>query len=152
MLGSKLNIVSKRGRWWRPGNSQSFLRLKCVNSASSWTPFRHKTITWTNVDLPSVWCNGIHLRAISQEIHESPITKLNLKITYLRFHSNLTGTNELTHKRQPRGCMGYILCLVQAHCVAFITRKVSPNPQNRHPIIRLWARNMTCLLWVRTLI
>ena len=33
--------------------------------------------------------NNIHLRAISQKIPQPSITKINLKITYLKFHSNL---------------------------------------------------------------
>ena len=39
--------------------------------------------------------SGIHLRAVSQEILEPPITKISLKIGFLKFHSNLPGANEL---------------------------------------------------------
>ena len=34
---------------------------------------------------------------ISQEIHQPSITKISLKMTYLKFHSNLPGANELIH-------------------------------------------------------
>ena len=39
--------------------------------------------------------NDVHIRAISQEMTQSSIAKIHLKITYLTFHSNFTGTNEL---------------------------------------------------------
>ena len=47
----------------------------------------------TNVELSSARPSDIHLRAISQEI--SSITKIGLKFTYLKSHSNLSGVNEL---------------------------------------------------------
>ena len=37
----------------------------------------------------------IHIRAISQKMPQPSITKIWLKITYLNFHSNLPGANEL---------------------------------------------------------
>ena len=55
----------------------------------------HQAITWTNVDLSSVRFSDNHLRAISQEIPQSSITEISLKITYLDFNSNLPGVNEL---------------------------------------------------------
>ena len=39
--------------------------------------------------------NDIHIRAISQEMPQKSITKIHLKITYLKFHSNFPGANEL---------------------------------------------------------
>ena len=39
--------------------------------------------------------SDIHLRSISQEIPQPSITKICLKITYLNFHSNSPGVNEL---------------------------------------------------------
>ena len=59
--------------------------------------WRHQAITWTNVDLSSVRFSGIHLRAISQEIPQPSITKIHLKITYSKFHSNFPGANELSN-------------------------------------------------------
>ena len=61
-------------------------------------PVRHQSITWTNVDLSSVRFSGIHLRAISQKIHQPLISELVWKLTYLKFRSNLPGTNELSCK------------------------------------------------------
>ena len=57
--------------------------------------WRHQAITWTNVDLSSVWSSGIHLRSISSEIPQPPFTKVSLKITYLKLNWNLPGANEL---------------------------------------------------------
>ena len=36
-----------------------------------------------------------HMRAIRQEISQTSITKIRLKITSLKFHSNFPGANEL---------------------------------------------------------
>ena len=57
--------------------------------------WRHQAITWTNVDWSSVKPNGIRIRAIRQEMPQTSITKLCLKTTYLKFHSNFPGGNEL---------------------------------------------------------
>ena len=48
-------------------------------------------------DLPSVRSSCIHLSAILPEIPEPSVTVISLKITYLKFCSNLLGANELTH-------------------------------------------------------
>ena len=53
-------------------------------------------ITRTNVDLSSVKSSDNHLWAISQDIPQPSITKIILKITYLKFHSNFPGANEWT--------------------------------------------------------
>ena len=55
----------------------------------------HQAITWTNVDLSSVRSSGIHLSAISTEIPQPSVTEISSKITYLNFHSNFPGANEL---------------------------------------------------------
>ena len=47
--------------------------------------------------LSSVTSTDIHLRTISQEIPQPPITKIRLEITHLKFHLNLLEANELTH-------------------------------------------------------
>ena len=54
-----------------------------------------QAITRANVDLSSVRASDNYLRAISQEIPQPLITKISLKVTYLKFHSNLPGSNEL---------------------------------------------------------
>ena len=59
------------------------------------TAWQHWAITWTNVDLLPVKSNDFHLRAISEEIPQPSLVKHTLKITYLKFHSNLPGANEL---------------------------------------------------------
>ena len=51
-------------------------------------------ITWTNVDLSSVRSSRIHLSAILQEIPQPPVTEISLKITSLKFCSNLPGAKE----------------------------------------------------------
>ena len=52
---------------------------------------------WTNVDWSSVKSSEIHLRAIPYEILQPLITKISMKITYLKFLQNLPGANELTN-------------------------------------------------------
>ena len=54
-----------------------------------------QAITWTNVDLSSIRSSVIHLRAILQKISQPTMIKISLKITYLKFRSNLPGVNEL---------------------------------------------------------
>ena len=53
------------------------------------------SITWTSVDWSSVKSSDIHIRAISQGMPQPLITKICLKITCLKFHSNFPGANEL---------------------------------------------------------
>ena len=55
----------------------------------------NQSITWTNVDSSSEISRKIHLRAISQELPYPSITKISLKIIYLKFNWNLPGANEL---------------------------------------------------------
>ena len=59
--------------------------------------WRHQAITWTNVDLSSVRSCGHHVRAISLEMPQSSVTKIYLKITCLKFHSNFPGANALKY-------------------------------------------------------
>ena len=46
--------------------------------------------------LSSLRSREVHLRAISLEISQPSVTKINLKIIFLRFYRNLPGANELT--------------------------------------------------------
>ena len=55
----------------------------------------HQAITWTNVDWSSVKSSDIHIRAISQEMPQPSVTKILLKITYLKVYQNLPLANEL---------------------------------------------------------
>ena len=40
--------------------------------------------------------SDIHIRAISQEMSQPSVTKIRLKITYIKFYWNSPGANELT--------------------------------------------------------
>ena len=52
-------------------------------------------IDWlTNVDWSSVKSSDNHLRAISQKLPQPSISKISLKITYVKFNSNLPGDND----------------------------------------------------------
>ena len=62
--------------------------------------WQHQAITRTNVDWSSVKSSDIHIRAISQEMHRPPITKICFKIICLKFHSNFPGDNELNTSRR----------------------------------------------------
>ena len=59
--------------------------------------WQHQAITWTNIDWSLVKSSDSHIRAISKEMLQPSITKIGLKITYIKFHSNFPGANELTH-------------------------------------------------------
>ena len=53
---------------------------------------------WTNIDTSLIWFTDIHLSAISQEIPQPSITKISLKITYLKFDKNFSGGQIFTIK------------------------------------------------------
>ena len=55
--------------------------------------WRHQAITWTNIDWSSVKYSDIDI--ISKEMPQPSITKIRLKMTYLKFHSNFQGANPL---------------------------------------------------------
>ena len=57
----------------------------------------HQAITWTNVDWSPVKSSDIDIRAISQEVPQPSITKIRLKLAYLKLHSNFPGVNELMY-------------------------------------------------------
>ena len=81
-------------------------------------PFLDDALFLTNVDFPS-------------------IPKISLKITYLNFHSNLAGANELTHW----GCVMHI-------CVSNLTIISADNglsPDQRQAII--WTNHGILLIW-----
>ena len=42
--------------------------------------------------------SDIHIRTILQQMPQPSITKIRLKITYLKFHSNFPGVNELRNR------------------------------------------------------
>ena len=61
--------------------------------------WRHQVITWTNVDSSSLRSHDVYLRAISLEISQPSVTKISLKIRFLRIYCNLSGANELINKQ-----------------------------------------------------
>ena len=70
-----------------------------LHSLKEWRfAWRHQVITWTRIDLSSLIYTYIHLRAISQDKIQSLIGNIGLKISYLKFQSNLPGANELKNK------------------------------------------------------
>ena len=73
--------------WWQGSRSTLVQVMACCLTA--------QTITWTNVELSSLWSSDVHLRAISFEISQPSVTKISLKIYFLRFYWNLPGANEL---------------------------------------------------------
>ena len=52
-------------------------------------------ITWTNVDLLSVWSLGIHFKELSLDHVKIPISRTMLKIAVFKWHLGLPGVNEL---------------------------------------------------------
>ena len=55
--------------------------------------------SWANVAWSSAKSSDIHIGAISQEKPQPSITKIHLKITYLKFLSNFPGANKLNDDR-----------------------------------------------------
>ena len=110
MFWKKNCLFSPRSLGESPPESSSHLRIMawcktCLDSLTHCglvTPYgdrdlsqQHHAITWTNVDWSSVKSSDIHIKAISQEIPQPSVTKICLKITYLKFHSNFPGADEL---------------------------------------------------------
>ena len=74
---------------------------KAPNPPTHW---QDQAITWTNIDWSLVKSSDSHIRAISKEMPQPSITKIGLKITYIKFHSNFPGANELkseSHSEAP---------------------------------------------------
>ena len=55
----------------------------------------------------------IHLRAVSQEVLPPSITKFSLKITFLKFHSNLPGSNELNNLSLHQRFQDQLICIMK---------------------------------------
>ena len=90
-LGSRsqwVNSLMPSDAIWRhrSGSTLAQLMACCLMAPSHYL---------TNVDLSLVRSSGIHLRAISSEIPQPSLTKINLKIIYLKLNWNLPGLNEL---------------------------------------------------------
>ena len=102
-----LNSLWPSDAIWRQRSGSTLARVMacCLKAPSH---------SWTNVDWSSVKSNDIHIRAVSQEMPQLSITKICLKITCLKFHSNFPRANALNQS-------GLI---------------ISPNPMNRE----LWIK------------
>ena len=81
----------------RPRDAICWQRLGSALAQAMVVAWRHQAITWTNVDLSSVRSSYIHLMAISPKIHQSSMTKINMKITHLKCHYNLSGAIALKY-------------------------------------------------------
>ena len=92
--------------------------------------WRHQAITWTNVDLSSVRSSRIHQRVISQETPQPLIIKINLKINYLKSHSNLQGANELTF---------LLLYRYYSHITHYFFMRVSHQERNIWYLVHTWV-------------
>ena len=80
--------------WWRHiWRHRSVSTLTQVMACCLMAP-RHYL---NNVDLSSRRSSDIYLRAILQKISQPPTIEISLKITYLKFYSNIPGVNEWTH-------------------------------------------------------
>ena len=89
--------------------------------------------------ISSIRSSDIHLRAILQKIFQPPIFKISLKITYLKFHSNLPGVNEL------KG-------LTTSHhtCVLSVLHQVIDFPYGTPRTIGRWFMCLDCHHWETT--
>ena len=88
------------------GNAQDNYPLYEFENHQSKITTTSPWVQWVNSFWPSdtIWwqrsgstleSSDIHIRAISQEMPQSPITKIRSKITYPKFHSNFSGAIEL---------------------------------------------------------
>ena len=72
--------------------------------------WRHQAITWTNVDLASVMCCGIHLGTILKEMLTMANLNMRLKIISWRSQPHLPGAKELNHFiSKARHCVRHII-------------------------------------------
>ena len=79
--------------------------------------WQHQAITWTNIDWSLVKSSDSHIRAISKEMLQPAIAKMGLKITYIKFHSNFPGANELKSENHSEAtCSRHFKLHVQVVC------------------------------------
>ena len=74
--------------------------------------WRYQAITCTSVGLSTVSSSNIHLRAVSQELPQQSINKISFKFAYLKFRSNLLGTNGL---QMPKLTLSSIPRMIHPH-------------------------------------
>ena len=81
----KFNLLWPNDALWRHKSRSTLAQVMAWCQAT----------TWTSAELSSVSSSGIQLSVIWPAIiHPSSTTKINLKITCLKFYSNLPGANE----------------------------------------------------------
>ena len=78
-----------------PSDARHMATLISVKISSGNVLLIDQAITWTNVDLSSVRSSDNYLWPISQDIPQPSTIKIRLKVTYLKFHSDLPGASEL---------------------------------------------------------
>ena len=83
--------------------------------------------------------NDIHIRAISQEMPQSSITKICLKIIFLKFHSNFPGANELNKIsfKSARGQWVNWLAYGRGTCLALVQALACCRVAPRHHLARV---------------
>ena len=84
------NTLWPRHAIWRHRSGPT---LAQVMACCLMAPSHYLTQCWLIINEAS----DHQLKAISQEIPQPSITKVSLKITYITFHANLPGANELNH-------------------------------------------------------
>ena len=113
--------------WWHRYGSTLAQVMACCLMATS--------LTCTNVDISSIRSSDIQLRAVLLEIPQPSITKINFKITHLKFHLNLPRAKELMrhqhrtqHTIEAWGSLWYVLCAISYIGGGLISRQIPPKP------------------------
>ena len=120
--------------WWcRSGSILAQVMACCLTA-----PSHYLNQCWLIIN--KIQSSNNHLRVISHEVPQPSITKIILKITCLKFHSNLSGANKLTH---------YGLVMSSTVETLYNTVNFCWSTHKRHSIARPKGRGMGCLLWVQ---
>ena len=90
-----INSLRPSDAIWRPRTEST---LAQVMACCLMAPSHYLNQCWLIIRVRSC---GFHVRAISQELPQWSITKIYLKITCLKFHTNFPGANELMQKAFP---------------------------------------------------
>ena len=87
----------------------------------------HQAITWTSVDLSPVCFIGNHLRAVSQEIHHSPVDYTTLKTTYIFLFKSYRGQWVNVHMFLLRSICGTYITFLGGIWTTFTITKLRQN-------------------------
>ena len=98
--------------------------------------WRHRAITWSNVDLSSARSGDIHPSAISLEISQPPAST----ITYLKFHWNLPRANEFKQMQCSINIKLkiYLISFSRIYCIVIRDVFVESNKNNRKHMPPWW--------------